>query len=102
MNPQVLSTVHKRVTTIREINGGRLSSPSSQACGGISRTCKQYFSLGFAGTQTAPGGFGTVRLNETTLPGHALLLGKSGQFESSKGDELAGTNGPWSTPQGHS
>jgi len=57
-----------------------------------------FVSLGFADTQTALGGFATVRLNETILPGHALFLGESGQFESSNGDELAGTHGPWSTP----
>src|SRR5882762_888348 len=55
-----------------------------------------------ADTQTALGGFGTVRLNETNLPGDALFWGKFCQFESSNGDELAGTHGPWSTPQGHS
>lgn len=61
-----------------------------------------FLSLGFADTQTALGGFGTLRLSETTLPGHALFLGKFGQFESSNGDELAGTHGPWNTPQGGS
>src|SRR6266403_3838922 len=68
----------------------------------IADTPGVFVSLGFADTQTALGGFGTVRLNETNLPGDALFLGKFGQFESSNGDELAGTHGPWSTPQGHS
>src|SRR6266403_2768318 len=70
----------------------QIGSPSSQACGGISRTRKQYFFSRLADTQMALGGFGTVRLNETTLPEHALFLGKFGQFESSDGDELAGTH----------
>jgi hypothetical protein len=68
----------------------------------IADTPGVFLSLGFADTQTALGGFGTVRLNETNLPGHALLLGEFGQFESGNGDELAGNHGPWSTPQGHS
>ena len=68
----------------------------------IADTPGVFLSLGFADTQTALGGFGTVRLNETNLPGDALFLGKFCQFESSNGDERAGTHGPWSTPQGHS
>jgi hypothetical protein len=66
----------------------------------VANTPGVFLSLGFADTDL--GGFGTARLNETTLPGNVLFLGKSGQFESSNGDELAGTHGPWSTPQGHS
>jgi hypothetical protein len=58
----------------------------------IADTPGVFVSLGFADAQTALGGFGTVLLNETTLPGHTLYLGKSGQFESSNGDELAGTS----------
>ena len=46
----------------------------------IADTPGVFVSLGFADTQTALGGFGTVRLNETNLPGDALFLGKFGQF----------------------
>src|SRR5229473_6617506 len=58
----------------------------------IADTPGVFVSLGFADTQTALGGFGTVRLNETNLPGEALFLGKFDQFESNNGDELAGTS----------
>src|SRR5713101_5158644 len=58
----------------------------------IADTPGVFVSLGFADTQTALGGFGTLRLNETNLPADALFLGKFGQFESNNGDELAGTS----------